>query len=182
MWRGRVCRRRRKSKCKAPILVSTMLSGIRYNGAQTTIVGGDLWRAKVHIGTTSDADTAAPIGCPKTDTRTRAVDNEAVQKRQFPALGHTHARGRQVHQCGDCKRKYTADAEQQRFPEQTKRQAVQMRIEGASISAAARVVGASVASISGWVKRGRLRLTKCGHTWALKKKKSATPYGCGLWW
>ena len=40
------------------------------------------------------------------------------------------------------------------LPEQTKRQAVQMRIEGASISAAARVVGASAASVSGWVKKG----------------------------
>ena len=39
-----------------------------------------------------------------------------------------------------------ADAEQPRFPENVKRQAVQMRIEGGSISAAARVVGASVAT------------------------------------
>ena len=72
----------------------------------------------------------APIGCPKTDTR-----------------------GRQVYKCDDCKRKYTAAAARPRFPEQTKRQAVQMRIEGASISAAARVVGASAASVSGWVKK-----------------------------
>ena len=57
-----------------------------------------------YIDTTSDTDTAAPIGC---------------------------------------------------SPEQVKRQAVQMRIEGASISAAVRVVGASVPSVSGWVKRGR---------------------------
>ena len=38
--------------------------------------------------------------------------------------------------------------------EHAKRQAVQMRVEGASVSAAARVVGASVPSVSGWVKKG----------------------------
>ena len=53
----------------------------------------------------------------------------------MPKEGHT--RGRQVHKCGDCKRKYTADAARPRFPEHAKRQAVQMCIEGASISAAA---------------------------------------------
>ena len=72
----------------------------------------------------------------------------------MPKDGHT--RGRQVHKCGDCKRKYTAYAAQSRFPEQVKRQAVKMRIEGASISAAARVVGASAASVSGWVKKGAI--------------------------
>ena len=89
--------------------------------------------AKGYIGTTSNADAAAPIGCPKTDTR-----------------------GRQVHKCGDCKRKYTADATQPRFPEQVKRQAVQMRIEGGSVSAAARVVGHK-RCIGEWLcqKRGR---------------------------
>ena len=70
----------------------------------------------------------------------------------MPKDGHT--RGRQMYKRGDCKRKHTADAARPRFPEQTKRQAVQMRIEGASISAAARVVGASAASVSGWVKKG----------------------------
>ena len=65
-----------------------------------------------------------------------------------------HPRGRQVHKRGDCKRKYTADAAQPRFPEQTKRQAVQMRIEGASISATARVVGVAAPSVSGWVEKG----------------------------
>ena len=70
----------------------------------------------------------------------------------MPKDGHT--RGRQVYKCGDCNRKYTADAARPRFPEQTKRQAVQMCVDGASISAAARVVGASVASVSGWIKKG----------------------------
>ena len=71
----------------------------------------------------------------------------------MPKDGRT--RGRQVYKCGDCKRKYTADAERPRFPEQVRHQAVQMCMEGASISAAARVVGASVPSVSGWLKRGR---------------------------
>ena len=86
----------------------------------------------------SDADVAAPIGRPKTDTR-----------------------GRQVYKCGDCKRRYTADAERPRFPEQVKRQAVQMRIVSAIISAAARVVGASILSVNGRVKKGRLRVNGC---------------------
>ena len=46
-------------------------------------------------------------------------------------------------------RNYTADAAQPRFPEQMNRQAVQMCMEGASISEATRVVGASVPSVSG---------------------------------
>ncbi len=70
----------------------------------------------------------------------------------MPKDGHT--RGRQVYKRGDCKRKYTADAARPRFPGQVKRQAVKMRIEGASISAALRVVGASAASVSGWLKKG----------------------------
>ena len=78
----------------------------------------------------------------------------------MPKDGHT--RGRQVYKRGDCKRKYTADAAQPRFPEQTKRQAVQMRIEGASISAAARIVGASVVTVSRWLGQGgQLRLNEC---------------------
>ncbi len=60
-----------------------------------------------------------------------------------------HARAWQVYKCGDCKRKYTAEAELPRFPEQVKRQAVQMCIDDESISAAARVVGASATSVSG---------------------------------
>ncbi len=59
----------------------------------------------------------------------------------MPKDGHT--RGRQVHKRGDCKRKCTADTERPRFPEQTKRQASQMR-----------VAGASAPSMSGWVKKG----------------------------
>ena len=50
----------------------------------------------------------------------------------MPKDGHT--RGRQVHKRGACKRKYTTDAERTRFPEQVKRQTVQMRIEVSSVS------------------------------------------------
>ena len=64
------------------------------------------------------------------------------------------ARGRQMYKCGDCKKKRTADGAQPHFPEHVKRQAVQMRIEGASMSAAARVVGASVTSVSRWLGEG----------------------------
>ena len=56
----------------------------------------------------------------------------------MPKDGHT--RGQQLHKRGDCKRKYTASAAQPCFPERGKRQAVQMRMEGASISATTRVV------------------------------------------
>ena len=70
----------------------------------------------------------------------------------MPKDGHT--RRQQMYKCGDCKRKYTAEVRQPQFPEHAKRQAVQMRVEGASVSAAARVVGASVPSVSGWVKKG----------------------------
>ncbi len=71
----------------------------------------------------------------------------------MPKDGRT--RGRQVYKCGDCNRKYTADAERPHFPEHVKRQAVQMLIEGASMSEAARLVGASVASVSAWLKEER---------------------------
>ena len=68
----------------------------------------------------------------------------------MPKDGHT--RGKQVYKCGDCKRKYTAEAERPHFPDHAKRQAVRMYVEGASLSEAARVVGASVPAVSGWVK------------------------------
>ena len=78
----------------------------------------------------------------------------------MPKDGRT--RGQQVYKCGECNRKQVADAAQPHFPEHVKRQAVQMCIDGASMSAAARVVGASVTSVSGWLKEeGRLRGNGC---------------------
>lgn len=78
----------------------------------------------------------------------------------MPKDGRT--RGQQVYKCGECKRKQVADAEQPRFPDHAKRQAAQMRAEGASISAAARSVGASAATVSRWLKEEeRLRGSDC---------------------
>ena len=55
-----------------------------------------------------------------------------------------------------------ADAAQPHFPELAKRQAVQMCVDGATMSAAARAVGASVTSVSGWLKEDtRLRGNGC---------------------
>ena len=68
------------------------------------------------------------------------------------------ARCQQLYKRGDCKRKQVADAEHRRFPDHVKRQAVQMRIWGASIFAAARVVGASVTAVSRWLGKGDLRV------------------------
>ena len=70
----------------------------------------------------------------------------------MPKDGRT--RGRQVYKRGCAASAVYFRLQSPRFPEQTKRQAIQMRIEGASISAAARVVGASATSVSGWVKKG----------------------------
>lgn len=62
-----------------------------------------------------------------------------------------HPRGQQMYKCGDCKKKQATDAEQTHFPKHIKWQAVQMCIGGDSLSAAARVVGASVTSVSRWL-------------------------------
>lgn len=51
-----------------------------------------------------------------------------------------------THTRGDCKKKYTTDAGQMRFPEHIKRQALQVCVEGASI------VDAIVTLVIGWVK------------------------------
>ncbi len=80
----------------------------------------------------SDADAAAPVGCLKMDT---------------------HSDGKFT-KTANARRNITQTPSRRAFPEHAERQAVQMRIEGASISAAARVVGASAASVSGWVKKG----------------------------
>ena len=73
----------------------------------------------------SDADAAASIGCPRTDAHASTMYKRC-----------------------DCNKKQTADTEHPRFPEHVKRQAVRMRIDGAGMMAAARVVGASIPSVS----------------------------------
>ena len=74
----------------------------------------------------------------------------------MPIGGHT--RGRQMYKCVDCKKKQAADAEQHHCPEYAKRQAVQMCVECTSLPATARVVGASISMVSGWIKEVRLHL------------------------
>ena len=65
-----------------------------------------------------------------------------------------------MYKCGDGKGKVHCVRSAAALPEQVKRQAVQMRIEGASISAAARVVGASVTAVSGWLKNEAIALER----------------------
>ncbi len=68
-----------------------------------------------------------------------------------------HTRGEQIYKCGECNRKHSAGAKRHHFSERVKEQAVEMCIEGMSLSAAARVVGASVPTVSGWVKKRGFR-------------------------
>ena len=63
-----------------------------------------------------------------------------------------HSRGKQIYKRNQrCKRQEGA---KHRFADEQKAQAVKMRAEGMSISATARVVGASVPTVSEWVKKG----------------------------
>ena len=90
-------------------------------------LGGDAWRASKGIS-----------------ARCQML---ALRLNWTPKNGHT--RGHQVYKCGDCKRKQTVDTEHAQGSEIAKRQASQMRLEVEILSAAARVVGESVASVSG---------------------------------
>lgn len=101
-----------------------------------------------HIETMSDADIAASIGCPKTD-----------------------AHSQQMCKRGDCKEKQTSDAKQPHFPEHANRRVAQMCdvYTGESMSEEARMVGASVPSVSACVKQGavareRIRAMNAGLT------------------
>lgn len=69
-------------------------------------------------------------------------------------------RGQQMYKRGDCKKKHTADAVQTHFPEHAKRQARQARIEGTSISATARIVGAIVTSVRHWLGQEAIALER----------------------
>ena len=102
----------------------------------------------------------------------------------MPKDGYARAASSQVRRLQE---KYTADAEQPHFPEHVKRQAVHMCVEGASISAVARVVRASAPSVSGWLKkwtiarermRGKLnRLTRSTKGYA-KSVDIPSEYAC----
>ncbi len=64
-----------------------------------------------------------------------------------------HSRGKQIFKCNQCGRKHQEGAKH-RFTNEQKEQAVKMRAEGMSLSATARVMGASATTASKWVKKG----------------------------
>ena len=67
-----------------------------------------------------------------------------------------HSRGKQQYKCNQRRRK-RQDGAKHRFTDEQKAQAVKMRAEGMCLSATARVVGASVPTVSNWVKKGDWR-------------------------
>ena len=68
-----------------------------------------------------------------------------------------HSRGKQMYKCNQRRSKHREGAKH-RFTDAQKEQAVKMRAEGMSLSATARVMGASVTTVSKWgKKRGRWR-------------------------
>ena len=64
-----------------------------------------------------------------------------------------HSRGKQQYKCNPAPQKHQEGAKH-RFTDEQKAQAVKMRAEGMSLSATARVIGASVPTVSEWVKKG----------------------------
>ena len=64
-----------------------------------------------------------------------------------------HSRGKRQYKCNQCGKKRQEGAKH-RFTGEQKAQAVKMRAEGMSLSAAVRVMGASVPTVSEWVKKG----------------------------
>ena len=72
-----------------------------------------------------------------------------------------HSRGKQQYKCNQ--RRKRQEGAKHRFTDERKEQAVKMRAEGMSLSATARVLGASAPTVSEWVKKGALateRLTR----------------------
>ena len=63
-----------------------------------------------------------------------------------------HSRGKQQYKCNQCGKKRQEGAKH-RFADERKEQAVKMCAEGMSLSATARVMGASVTTVSKWVKK-----------------------------
>ena len=64
-----------------------------------------------------------------------------------------HSRGKQMYKRNQRRRKHQEGAKY-RFTDERKEQAVRMRAEEMSLSAPARVIGASVTTVSAWGKRG----------------------------
>ncbi len=63
-----------------------------------------------------------------------------------------HSRGKQQFKCNQCGKKHQEGAKH-RFTDEQKEQAVKMCAEGMSLSATARVMGASIPTVSEWVKK-----------------------------
>ena len=63
-------------------------------------------------------------------------------------------KGRQSYSCGDCGRRSLEAASYRRPSEAVKAQAIEMYVEGSSLSAIGRVLGYSATAVQGWVKKG----------------------------
>ena len=64
-----------------------------------------------------------------------------------------HSRGKQQYKCNQCGKKHQEGA-RHRFTDEQKERAVKMLAEGMSLSATARVMGASAPTVSKCVKKG----------------------------
>ena len=74
------------------------------------------------------------------------------------------SRGRQAYACGDCKHRHIPSGEFRRFSDAEKDMAIAMRVDGSSLSAIARTIGASLTAVRAWVeKRGPARLGAGGN-------------------
>lgn len=78
------------------------------------------------------------------------------KKRQIKA-GKNRS-GTQRYQCKACERHYTPEAKQQGYPEEVRRQAVQMYVDGANLRRIARHLGVNHQSVANWVKAYAARL------------------------
>ena len=63
-----------------------------------------------------------------------------------------HSRGKQQYKCNQCGRKHQ-EGVKHRFTDEQKAQSMKLCADGMSLSATARVVGASVTTVSKWVKK-----------------------------
>ena len=65
-----------------------------------------------------------------------------------------HVAGRQAYSCGDCGRRCEPGEAYRRPGPEVKEQALEMYMEGSSLSAIGRVLGYSAPAVLGWVKKG----------------------------
>ena len=83
-----------------------------------------------------------------------------------------HSRGKQQFKCNQCGKKHQEGAKH-RFTDEQKAQAVKMRAEGMSLSAAARVIGASAPTVSEWVKKRGVGDRASDAVFSVARKRSA---------